>query len=76
MLNTPAQIERSCAVANVGIEGIAPADLAKILFDKYRIFTVAIDGAGVHGVRVTPQVFTTLRELDTLVQALSRIAEQ
>jgi selenocysteine lyase/cysteine desulfurase len=74
VLNTPEQIERSCAVANVGIEGIAPADLAKLLLDKYRIFTVAIDGAGVRGVRVTPQVFTTLRELDALVAAMSEIA--
>jgi selenocysteine lyase/cysteine desulfurase len=74
VLNTPEQIERSCAVANVGIEGIAPADLAKLLLDKYRIFTVAIDGAGVHGVRVTPQVFTTLHELDALVKALTELA--
>ena len=74
LLNTPAQVERSCAVANVGIKGIAPADLAKLLLDKYRIFTVAIDGAGVHGVRVTPQVFTTRKELDALVAAMRKIA--
>jgi selenocysteine lyase/cysteine desulfurase len=74
VLNTPEQLQRSCAVANVGVEGIAPADLAKTLLDKYRIFTVAIDGAGVRGVRVTPQVFTTLRELDALVGALKEIA--
>ncbi len=73
-INTPEQPERSCAVANVGIEGIAPADLAKTLLDKYRIFTVAIDGAGVHGVRVTPQLFTTLPELDALVKALTELA--
>jgi selenocysteine lyase/cysteine desulfurase len=74
VLNTPEQSERSCALANVGIDGIAPADLAKLLLDKYRIFTVAIDGAGVRGVRVTPQVFTTLRELDALVNGLTEIA--
>jgi selenocysteine lyase/cysteine desulfurase len=74
VLNTPEQPQRSCAVANVGIEGIAPADLAKVLLDKYRIFTVAIDGAGVHGARVTPQVFTTLKELDALVAAAREIA--
>src|SRR5471030_2289330 len=73
VLNTPEQPERSCAVANVGIEGMPPADLAKNLLDKYRIFTVAIDGAGVHGVRVTPQVFTTVRELDLLVGAVREI---
>jgi selenocysteine lyase/cysteine desulfurase len=74
VLNTPEPPERSCAIANVGIEGVAPADLAKSLLDKYRIFTVAIDSAGVRGVRVTPQVFTTANELDALVTALREIA--
>jgi len=74
VLNTPEAPERSCAIANVGVEGVAPAELAKILFDKYRIFTVAIDGAGVRGVRVTPQVFTTTAELDQFVTALREIA--
>lgn len=73
-VNTPKEPERSCAIANVGIDGVAPADLAKTLFDKHRIFTVAIDGAGVRGVRVTPQVFTTTAELDALVRALRLIA--
>jgi selenocysteine lyase/cysteine desulfurase len=74
VLNTPEAPERSCAIANVGIEGVAPAELAKTLLDRYRIFTVAIDGAGVRGVRVTPQVFTTARELDALVRALKETA--
>ena len=73
-LNTPEAPERSCAIANVGIDGIAPAELAKRLFEQHRIFTVAIDGAGVRGVRVTPNVFTTPAELDALAAALARIA--
>ena len=74
VMNTPTDPARSCGIANVGIEGVKPADLMKVLFEKHRIFTVAIDGAGVHGVRVTPQVYTTLAELDTFVQALKAIA--
>jgi selenocysteine lyase/cysteine desulfurase len=50
-----------------------PADLQKMLLDKYRIYTVAIDSAGVHGCRITPNVFTTTAELDALVKALSEI---
>jgi selenocysteine lyase/cysteine desulfurase len=73
VLNTPEATERSCAIANVGVDGVSPAELAKVLFDKYRVFTVAIDGAGVHGVRVTPQVFTTTAELDAFVKALREI---
>lgn len=74
VLNTPDDPARSCAIANVGVLGTTPADLAKTLFDRYRIWTVAIDGAGVHGVRVTPQLFTTTGELDQLVRALKEIA--
>lgn len=72
ILNTPK--DRSCAIANVGIQGMAPADLAKTLFQKYRIFTVAIAGAGVMGVRVTPHVYTTSAELDQFVAALRELA--
>jgi selenocysteine lyase/cysteine desulfurase len=73
-INTPAEPQRSCAIANVGVDHLSPADLAKKLFDKYRIWTVAIDGAGVRGVRVTPQLFTTTEELDALVRAVREIA--
>jgi selenocysteine lyase/cysteine desulfurase len=74
VLNTPTDPQRSCAIANVGIAGIPPATLAKTLLDKYHVWTVAIDTANVHGVRVTPQVFTTTAELDTFVRALKEIA--
>lgn len=74
MVNTPSDPKRSCAIANVGVEGMKPADLAKTLFERYKVWTVAIDTANVHGVRVTPQVFTTPKELDVLVRALGEIA--
>jgi selenocysteine lyase/cysteine desulfurase len=74
VLNTPADSKRSCGIANVGVQGMKPADLAKVLLEKYRIFTVAIDGASVHGVRVTPQVYTSTAELDAFVAALRGLA--
>ena len=76
VLNTPADPARSCAIANVGVEGVAPGALARTLFDKYRVFTVAIDRpeAGVQGVRVTPHLYTTTSELDVLVQALAELS--
>ena len=74
VLNTPAAPARSCAIANVGIAGLAPAALAKTLLDKYRIWTVAIDTANVHGVRITPHVYTSTTELDAFVRALRELA--
>ncbi len=75
VLNTPAATERAGAIANIGIKNMAPAQLAKILLEKYKIWTVAIDNerASVQGVRITPHVYTTNAELDKLVQALREL---
>jgi selenocysteine lyase/cysteine desulfurase len=70
IINTPADPARSCAIANVGIKGMKPQDLADTLLKKYKIYTVAIDGANVHGCRITPNIYTTTRELDVFVSAL------
>jgi len=74
LINTPTDPARSCAIANVGVRGLAPADLAQALMDRYHIWTVAIDTANVHGVRVTPHLFTNTAELDALVRALRELA--
>ena len=74
IINTPADASRSCGIANVGIEGILPADLAKRLMTEYKVFTVAIDYANVHGCRITPNLYTTTQELDSFVLALKTLA--
>jgi len=74
-LYTPTDPARSCAIGNVGIQGMDPLELAKRLLENDKIFTVGYDQAGVHGVRVTPHVFTQPRELDRLVAAITRYAK-
>lgn len=74
VLNTPKDPQRSCGIANVGIEGMKPAEMAKRLLEDYKIFTVAIDNANVQGCRITPNVFTTTSELDVFVNALKEMA--
>ena len=74
MVNTPADPKRHGAIANVGVVKLKPAELAKQLFERYQIYTVAIDGNGVHGCRITPNVFTSTKELDQLVRALKELA--
>jgi len=76
ILNTPADDQRSCAIANVGIKGMKPADLAETLLKKYKIYTVAIDYANVHGCRITPSVYITPKDLDVLVKAIKELASQ
>jgi selenocysteine lyase/cysteine desulfurase len=73
VVNTPHDATRSCGIANVGIKGMKPAELADTLMKKYHIYTVAIDGANVHGCRITPNIYTTTQELDVLVKALKEL---
>ena len=74
VVNTPAQAARSCGIANVGIKDMKPADLAASLLKKYKIYTVAIDYANVHGCRITPNIYTTPKELDQFVVALKELS--
>ncbi len=75
IVNTPKDEPRACGIANVGIEGIKPAELATRLLKEFNIFTVAIDYANVHGCRITPNVYTTTEELDVFVAALTNMAQ-
>lgn len=74
IMHTPADAARACAIANVGIKGMKPADMAATLLSKYKIYTVAIDNANVHGCRITPNIYTTTAELDVLVKAITEMA--
>lgn len=74
IINTPEDSSRSCAIANVGIRNMKPAVMAKTLLEKYKVWTVAIDRSGVHGCRITPNVYTTTAELDAFVDALKDMA--
>jgi selenocysteine lyase/cysteine desulfurase len=40
---------------------------------SYYMRTVQVDGARVHGCRITPNVYTTTDELDVLVNALTEL---
>lgn len=72
--NTSFDPNQSCAIANVQIEGTTPAAVVKYLFDKHRIFTVAIVHEEFQGLRITPNVYTTLGELDRFCEQMELIA--
>ncbi len=74
VVNTPIDIKRSCGIGNVGLTNISPSKMESILFDKYNIFTVAIDYANVKGCRISPNIFTTTEELDTFVEAVKEMS--
>ncbi|MBL7764838.1 MAG: aminotransferase class V-fold PLP-dependent enzyme [Chitinophagaceae bacterium] len=73
-INTPLKKGYSCAIGNIGFEGKKPEDLDAFLMDKYKIHTVAINWENIHGVRITPNVYTTLEDLDKLVSGIKAFA--
>ena len=74
--NTSFDPNQSCAIANVQIEGTSPEAVAKYLFDKHHIFTVAIIHEEFQGLRITPNVYTTLGELDRFCDQMELIARK
>jgi len=74
IVNTPADPARHGGIGNVGLEGWDPRELAKTLLEEHRIFTVGIDRPGVRGLRITPNLYTTVEELDTFVAVMKRLA--
>jgi len=75
VINTPKDQTRCCGIANVGVVGMKPSDLATRLMKEFKIFTVAIDYANVIGCRICPNVYTTTEELDQFVKALNILSD-
>jgi isopenicillin-N epimerase len=74
--NTSFDPQQSCAIANVNIEGINPSAIGSYLFDKHRIFTTPIIHEEFQGLRITPNVYTTLAELDRFGNVMETIARK
>jgi selenocysteine lyase/cysteine desulfurase len=69
-------------VAAVYIEGIDVRQLAKFMMDKYQIVVVPLVGGAppnsvfdYQALRVSPNVYTTLEEIDTFVEAMEDAAK-
>ncbi len=64
-----------CAISSLVVEGMKPEEVASVLHSKYKIHTVGINWENIHGVRITPHVYTSLKDLDRLVTAVRHIAQ-
>ena len=60
----------------VNIEGIPPEKLQQYLWNKHRIYVVAIKHERFEGIRVTPNVYTTLDEIDRFGDIMEAIARR
>lgn len=60
-------------VVTVELEGIDSEKLCSYLWEKHKIFTVAIKHADFEGLRISPSVYTLKSELDRFVDAMERV---
>jgi selenocysteine lyase/cysteine desulfurase len=69
----PAQ---ACALGCIGIDGIDPDKLTTHLWERDRIIVTPIVHDEFQGIRVTPNVYTTLREIDEFCAAMERVVQK
>lgn len=69
-LHTSLKPEFSCAIGTVQVEGMDTVKLAQHLWNKHCIIVTPIKHAEFEGLRVTPNVYTTIEELDRFVEAM------
>jgi selenocysteine lyase/cysteine desulfurase len=73
-LNISLKPEFSCALGNFSIDGMEPETVANKLMGEFQIHTVAIKWENISGVRVTPHVYTSTKDLDRFVDAVLKLA--
>jgi len=73
-IHTSLDAAQSCAIANVQIIGVPTAKVVTRLWDRWRIIATPIVHEEFEGLRVTPNVYTTLEEIDTFAAAMEHIA--
>lgn len=64
-----------CAIGMVNVDGKTASDLENFLFSQYKLHTVAINWENLHGIRVTPNVYTTTIDLDKLIAGIKEFAK-
>ena len=74
-LHTSTDPRWGCAIGMVSVKGRKPAELDAYLFANHKIHTTTIDWENIKGVRITPNVYTTTKNLDTLVAGITQFAK-
>ncbi|MEN9547643.1 MAG: hypothetical protein RIR12_234 [Bacteroidota bacterium] len=74
-LKTSLHPQWAVAIGNIAINGVEPMLLDHFLLDKFKVHTVAINWENIVGVRVTPNLYTTTKNLDVLVQGINEFTK-
>ncbi|MFL5788615.1 MAG: aminotransferase, partial [Flavisolibacter sp.] len=74
-LHTSLKPEWGCAIGLISIEGRKPAELDGYLFNNYKVHTTSIEWENIKGVRITPNVYTTTKNLDVLIEGIRNFSK-
>lgn len=70
VMHTSRDPKYACGIATVQIKGMEPGELNSALWRDYRIITTPIVHDQFEGIRVTPNVYTTMEEIGRFVDAM------
>jgi selenocysteine lyase/cysteine desulfurase len=69
--------EQSCGIGFISVDGFDAPKLSTYLWEKWRIWTVAIVTPGEYqGLRITPNVYTTIEEVDTFTDVMTKLIKR
>ncbi|MFN0032744.1 MAG: aminotransferase class V-fold PLP-dependent enzyme [Flavobacteriales bacterium] len=74
-LNTSMKDAFSCAIGNFSISGWKGPQIAGKLMELKKVHSVGIEWEKVNGVRITPNVYSTLSELDQLIEGIEAVSK-
>jgi selenocysteine lyase/cysteine desulfurase len=74
--NTSFDSAQSCGIANVAVVGVDPGQIGSYLMNQHKIYTTPIIHEEFRGIRITPNVYTTLGELDRFCDVMEQIARK
>lgn len=70
--------EQSCGLGTFTVENMNMGKLSQILFDKHKIYSITVGvppvmqtDENIIGMRVSPSIYTSLREIDLFIEAVS-----
>ena len=73
---TPLTDTDSCGIGLIHVEGVDTGKLQAHLWEKHRIMTTPIVHAEFNGLRITPNVYTTLNEIDTFAGKIEDVLKK
>ncbi len=75
-LHTNLNPEKSCATATFSIDNIPASKIYKVLDSEHNIHTKTVNIGKRGGVRISPNIFNTKKELDKLTKAIETISKK